>query len=123
MPHTVLRSPAFCGASSKAIKLLMGLVSQYSGFNNGAMSLSWATMRPLGWRSRSQIDEARRELMERGLIERTRFGGRHRAALYAVTWLAVDECPKQHLDAPASAAPSGLWRKFAEAGEHNGHFG
>jgi hypothetical protein len=114
-PHAVLRSPAFCGASSKSVKLLMGIASQFSGYNNGALCASWATMRPLGWRSRSQITEGMRELIDRGLIERTRFGGRHRAALFALTWLPIDACSKYHLDVAATTAPSGSWRKFESA--------
>jgi hypothetical protein len=58
-----------------------------------------------------------------GFIEQTRQGGKNQCSLYAVTWLAIDECNGK-LDVNPTRAASNLWkpenagkidRRFVEA--------
>lgn len=49
-------------------------------------------MRKHGWRSKAALQRAIDELLQTGFIVRTRLGGRNRAALYAITWLSINEC-------------------------------
>jgi hypothetical protein len=67
-------------------------------------------MKPRGWKSKETLNNARRELLEKGFIIITRQGGLRECSLYAVTFFAIDECDGK-LDVSASRSPSNLWRK------------
>lgn len=93
LPLTVLNSRAYIDASPYAKMLLIDLAMQYRGDNNGDLAACWKFMKPRGWRSEATLAKAKRELLEFGLIVETRKGARpNKASLYAVTWLALDEC-------------------------------
>lgn len=118
LPHAVMASPAFRGLSAPAVKMLCDLGGQYRGANNGDLSAAWRIMQPKGWRSRDTLSRAIRELRDAGLIEQTRQGGLHRCSLYALTWLAIDECGGK-LDVPATSVASGLWKVGASPEKQN----
>lgn len=109
-PRAVADSEAYRSASAPAVKLLNDLCFQFRGSNNGDMSAPWRVMRARGWKSRDTLHKALRELLELGLIERTRQGGRHVCSLYALTWLPIDECGGK-LDVRPTRSPSGLWKR------------
>lgn len=110
MPQLVLRSPQFNRLSGHAVKLLMGLLSQYRGNNNGDFAMAWTMMRDVGWVSRDTLNKARKELLDGGWIIVSRVGGRNRASLYAVTFFSVDYCGGK-LDVQQTYSPSGVWHK------------
>jgi hypothetical protein len=85
LPHSVLHSPALTALSPFAAKLLLDLLAQYNGNNNGDLTTAWRVMRARGWASNDSLYKARRELESRGWIQRTRQGGRHVATLWALT--------------------------------------
>lgn len=90
IPHTVLDSVAFMGASYPAKSLLFELMRQHSGGNNGHLHLSFSWLQRRGWKSRDVIQRARDELMQRNLLIQTRQGGLNiGASRYAVTWLRI----------------------------------
>lgn len=90
IPHAVLDSAAFKGASYPAKALLFDLIRQHSGNNNGHLHLSFSWLAGRGWKSRDVIQRARAELMERGLLIQTRQGGLNiGASRYALTWLHI----------------------------------
>lgn len=90
MPHAVMDSPAYTGASVTAKALLCELIRQHNGANNGRLHLSREWLSTRGWRSRSIVDKARAELIERGLIIQTKQGGMGiGASWYALTWLQI----------------------------------
>jgi hypothetical protein len=109
LPHAVMASPSYRGLSAHAVKLLCDLGGQYNGYNNGDSCAAWRIMQPLGWRSRDTLGRALAELLQAGMIEKTRQGGLNRCSLYALTWCAIDEC-KGKLDMSATHVPSGLWK-------------
>lgn len=111
MAHCVLRSQSWSRLSPYAVKLLMDLLSRYSGSNNGDLCATWSLMKMRGWRSPATLDKARRELLDGGWLKLARQGGRNRASLYAVTMFNVDECGGK-LDIPATHRPSSEWRKL-----------
>lgn len=113
LPHAVLNSPAFHGLSSHAVRLLCDLGAQYRGFNNGDLCATWSMMAARGWKSRDTLAKALRELVETGMIEQTRQGGKNLCSLYALTWKSIDEC-KGKLDVSPTRVASNLWRQFAE---------
>lgn len=90
IPHTVMDSTAFRGASHPAKALLFELMRQHTGSNNGHLHLSFSWLQSRGWKSRDVIQRARDELVERGLLIQTRQGGLNiGASRYAVTWLRI----------------------------------
>ena len=110
LPYTVLRSTSWARLSGHAVKLLIDLLAQYKGDNNGDFCMAWKTISKRGWRSRDTLCKARRELLEEGWIIVTRQGGKHQATLYGVTFFGIDDC-RGKLDVNGSLVPSGLWRK------------
>ena len=90
LPHVVLDSPAYTGASVTAKALLNELMRQHSGSNNGRLHLAHTWLVGRGWPSKSTVDKARTELIERGLIVQTKQGGLFIGPnWYALTWLTI----------------------------------
>jgi hypothetical protein len=114
LPHIVLRSESFARLDAYAVKLLMDLLSQYKGDNNGDLCAAWSLMKKRGWRSKDTLDKALKALRSAEWIEIARRGGRNRANLYALTFYAVDEC-KGKLDIAATHSPKSLWRRHEPA--------
>ncbi len=112
LPHTLINTRKYRSLSSHAIKLLVDLGSQYRGFNNGDLCAAWALMKDMGWKSRSSLYKAKKELIDVGFIIVTRQGGRNMATLFAITWKEINEC-KGKLDIkPTKNAPGG-WLDLA----------
>lgn len=110
LPFMVLRSPAFAALSAHAVKLLLDLLAQYNGNNNGDLCAAWKLMQVRGWKSRDTLNKARRELEEKRFLDRTRQGGRKVATLFAVTFYAIDDCDGK-LDVRPASTPSGAWHQ------------
>lgn len=113
--HDMVRSREWQALSGNAVKLAIYLAQQYNGSNNGDFSMSKADLIKDGWNSQTTALKARGELLETGFIMITRHGYKRVCSLYAVTWLAIDECPEKRLEiAPTVRAPD-LWknRSFA----------
>lgn len=90
VPHVVLDSVAYQGASFSARALLMEIIRQHCGSNNGHMQLSMGWLRKRGWNSWDVLYRARAELLDRGLIIETRKGGLNNGpSRFALTWLDI----------------------------------
>lgn len=111
LPHHVLNSTAYRDLGGWPVKLLVDITSQYNGFNNGDLTAAWTIMQPKGWRSRDTLNKARKKLLEHGLIQVTRQGGRHKPTLYAVTWQNINEC-KGKLETSPTDRPSNRWKEY-----------
>lgn len=109
LPHCLLESEVYIRLSAHAVKLLIDLLAQFKGFNNGDLCLSWSIMKKRGWKSRDTLNKARKQLIDEELIIISRHGNRRRARLYALTFFAVDECGGK-LDISATQKPLSLWR-------------
>lgn len=115
IPKAVLETEKYRRLAGWDVKLLLDLVKQYNGKNNGDLSAEWSKMRGLGWRSKGTLYAALSALQAAGFIEVTRQGGRHKPTLFAITWQPVDEirCPrlKTHkLDVKSTTVASGKWK-------------
>lgn len=109
LAHIVLDCRAVRELSAAGAKLLLDLLAQYRGNNNGDLCAAFKLMRSRGWRSEQTLFKARRELEDAGLIHPTRQGARpNRATLYGLTFFALDEHPK--LEVTRRSFPRGLWR-------------
>lgn len=109
LPHVVQECPDYIRLSGNAVKLLLELVRQFNGFNNGNLCPSITLMKPRGFKSRTTLRRAIVELIEAEMIVLTRQGGKNKASLYALTWLEIDECPGKQLELGPTGEP---WRKF-----------
>lgn len=109
VPHRVLDSQAFIGASDRAKSFLFALMRQHNGSNNGRYQLTDKWLAAHGWTSKGQNEKARKELVERSLIIQTRFcGGLNSGCnLFAVTWLPITNYVG--LDIAASDYHQGAW--------------
>ena len=101
IPHIVLDSVSFKGASEKAKALLFALMRQHNGINNGHLHLAKKWLYAQGWTCDESNRKASKELIERGLIIQTKWGGLNAGAnLYALTWyditnyIGLDIAPK-----------------------------
>ncbi len=110
LPHRIMESSNYIRLSSHAIRLLMEILKQYNGHNNGDLCVTWKWMHDRGFRSPSTLDRSIKELAHYGLIMLTRQGGRHKPNLYALTWQAIDEC-KGKLEVSATRQPPGQWKE------------
>jgi hypothetical protein len=111
LPKHVLGSEAYRSLSGWEVKLLVDIASQFSGKNNGDLGASWTVMKCRGWNSPSTLNKALKGILNAGMIQETRSGGRHRCTLYAVTWRGIDDC-KGKLDVNSTIAPSNLFQNF-----------
>lgn len=91
--YDVLRSPVIQTLSGNAVKLLAYLMAQYNGYNNGDLSATDKEAIEAGaFKSTATLAKAKRELLESGLITVSRQGGKNQCTLYALTFLAIDDC-------------------------------
>ena len=91
-PHRVLASEKFATLSPQATKLLIDLLSQYRGSNNGDLSAAMSLMEVRGWKSKAGLANALKELLDTGFMILTRQGGRNSPNLYALSFYAIDDC-------------------------------
>lgn len=109
LPHSILESPEYATLSAKAVKCLLDIFGQFRGANNGDLGANWKEMKKRGWKSRDTLAHALLELTASGFILKTRQGGRRKCSLYAVTWLAINECGGK-LDMAPTHVATNTWR-------------
>ena len=102
--YDLLDCPDFIGLSSSAKELLLYLLRQFNGYNNGDFSLTLTVLRKWGFTSNDTVRRAANELISANLLELTRQGGRRKCSLYGVTFMQRNECGGK-LDLPPTAAP------------------
>jgi len=100
IPHAVLKTRKYASLDGWGVKLLLDLMVQYNGKNNGDLSMPWSVLKERGWRSKGTMARAERSLREVGFIIKTRFGGKHHCNLYAITWQPINECISQETGQP-----------------------
>lgn len=109
IPHHILDCPNYQQIGAWESRLLLELARQYNGSNNGDLSAPWSQLKDRGWKSKGTLNKALKTLLRFGFIELTRQGGKHRCALYALTWLDIHDC-KGKLEVRPTSTPSNLWR-------------
>jgi len=108
IPIQVLRSNEFASLTPYAVKLLLDLMAQYHGRNNGDLCCAYSLMSERGWRSNGTLQKAKQELENAKFIKLARQGGRNKASLYAITFYRVDYC-NDKLDIEDTAYPCNSW--------------
>lgn len=90
IPHALLDSVAFMGASHAARSLIFEVMRQHDGKNNGHLHLSANWLKGRGWNSKDGIQKAKTEVLNRGLLVKTKLGGLNAGPdRYAMTWLPI----------------------------------
>lgn len=90
LPHALLDSAAFMGASHRTRSLIVELMRQHNGVNNGHLHLALGWLKARGWASADGVQKSKQEALERGLIIKTREGGLNIGPdRYALTWLPI----------------------------------
>lgn len=112
--HAYFESPEYARLSPRAVKALIDLFCQYRGKNNGDLCATYSVMKKRGWRSNDQIRKAINELLETDWIMITRQGGRRKPTLYAVTFMAIDDCGGKLDVKPTTTAPH-TWKRPGES--------
>lgn len=93
--RSVFAAPAFWRLSPHACKLLLDLIGQYHGDNNGDLNVAWSVVKERGWRSRTTLWRCKAELIDAGFIYVTRKGHMPSTCeLLALTWFPLDVSPK-----------------------------
>ena len=110
----ILRHPNYHSLSHRAVRLLWDLYAQYNGNNNGDFSATYSVFKEKGWNSNSQLVKAREELIAKGWIVISRYGGLNmNCHLYAVTWERIDECEGK-LQIDPTPRPLNYWQEGRE---------
>lgn len=92
--RSIYDSYAFRSLNFKAVALFHHMLTKFNGGNNGNISATLSMMKHFGWSSSATLSSAMKELLEHGLIKKTRQGGMgamKQCSLYAFTHLPVAE--------------------------------
>lgn len=91
LPVELLKDPAVTTLPHAAFRVLAIFAAGYNGANNGTLACTDSWMKQFGIVSRDTTYASIAVLLERGLIEVTRPGIKHRKVptLYAITWQPV----------------------------------
>ena len=103
-----LTMPAAEGVASFE-DLVIDIAAQYNGRNNGDLCAPLSVMRKLGWKSSDQLFKARKDIVDRGLVQVAREGGLNKCTLYALTWFPIDECDGK-LDIASTITAPNDWK-------------
>lgn len=109
IPHVVTDHPDYTNLSGNATKLLIEIARQTRKENNGDLHAAFSILKNRGFNSTKTLSRCLDELLAAGLIVKTRDGRfcnpGSRCALYAVTWLPIDECPGKDLEVAPTRTP------------------
>lgn len=90
IPTLVLKSEEFLSLPASSCELMLDLVKQYSGKNNGRLTPSFEVMQRSGWKSKDTLLRAKRALLECPFACLTRKGHPPRTAEWiGFTWWKI----------------------------------
>ncbi len=114
IPRHVAMSDPFKRLSAPCLKLLVDILTQYNGSNNGLLSPCHTLMKERGW-AKSSLYRAFRDLEYAGFVVVTRQGRKVRgyATFIAITWNGIDDQSKVEYDegVVCSDTPLNYWCK------------
>lgn len=114
IPFRIIGTEQYTKLGSAEVKLLIDLLYQYNGRNNGMLSPCHALLKKQGW-AKSSLYRAYANLVHKGFIVVTRKGWkvRGKATFVAVTWNGIDEPIKCEYDKgiTVSSIPLSYWCK------------
>lgn len=116
LPVKVLMSDACRTLPNWAHRTLVAIAAQYRGNNGGDLAMTWSMGRKFGITSKGLLVLSLTMLLDRGLIQKTRQGGKKPLGptLYALTWKPIDACGGK-LDVPPTTVPTHAWAMWVSA--------
>lgn len=109
IPHAVMNHPDYIALSAYAVRLLLEMARQFNGHNNGDLSAAFSVLKKRGFKSKTTLAKLLRELEGNDLIRCSRpwrfLNPGSQCALFALTWLAMDECPGKGLELKPTRTP------------------
>ena len=107
LPRAAMQSPAVATLNNLPFRVLTIAAAECTGFNNGNINLVRANLKQYGVHRSGAVQTAIDELIERGLLVKTRQGGLGSCSLYAVPWFELTKDPKaiRKLDHPLPRLP------------------
>jgi hypothetical protein len=123
IPRKVKRSDAYQACSNLAKALLIELIDQHNGENNGRLHLTYSHLLSQGFSSKDQISKGREELIAKKLIVLTKQGGLPMRSQdkkltfggpswFALTWFQISNFIG--LDICSSQFKRGAWNDFVK---------
>lgn len=95
LPHDVIDSAAYIALSKVERALLLEMVRQYNGKNNGLLRCNVRKLGVRGFSSSGTLHRAKKMLINAGFLYETCAGGRPaKASWYALTWRPLDRHPR-----------------------------
>jgi hypothetical protein len=102
IPRDILLLPEYHQLRSSAIKLMLDLLLQYTGKNNGRLCSSFQVMQRSGWTSKETLSHAKAALLETSFTVLTRKGHAPRTAEWlGFTWFPINYHPSMDIEARA----------------------
>lgn len=113
LPDEVLVSAALVTLPHYCNVLLTAIAAQYRGTNGGDLAMTGKIAKRYGIKSRKQLNTGLKLLLEHGLIQKTKQGGKRPLGpcLYALTWRPIDACAGK-LDIGPTMTASNAWAKW-----------
>jgi hypothetical protein len=93
LPHPMVTHRTFKELSGSSAKLLLAMLSDYTGSNNGHLVATYSRMKAYGFVSKGTIARALKHLIDGKYIVRTRAQKLRSPALYAATWYPINQPP------------------------------
>lgn len=115
IPFEVGKTKYFANLKGPEVKLLVDLLLQYNGKNNGSLSACHTLIVDRGW-AQSSLHRAFNKLQHKGFLVVTRQGWKCRGkpTLVAITWASIDD-PRPNIQYDDGIVPSqvplGYWFK------------
>jgi hypothetical protein len=115
IPVEVLTSDAHKSLPYYARAVLVAIAAQYRGNNNGDLAMTWQTGLSFGIWSKSHLVASLSELQHRGLIQKTKQGGKKPLGptLYAITWQPIDDLRGKIASGPTTT-PTNAWANWQD---------
>lgn len=110
LPHCLLDCSDFRNLSSTSKVMLIACARLFNGRNNGDLSMPLAYLKKWGIKSSATATQCKKELIGADLLICTRDPTRDRknphgqCALFALSWLPIDECGGKHEYQPTITA-------------------
>jgi len=121
IPYRIAISQQFADLRAPEIKLLVDILTQYNGKNNGRLSTCHALLKKRGW-APSSLYRAYSNLVHAGFLVITRQGWKQRGrpTLVAITWNGIDKPGDIKFDDEInpSSIPLRYWEKEKSKWKH-----
>ncbi len=95
------------------MRVLVAIAAQYRGNNNGDLAMTWAMGEEYGITSKKQLVASLADLLARGLIAKTRQGGKRPLgpSLYALTWQPINDL-RGKIQSGATTIATNTWAQW-----------